>query len=45
MRLLEKDYKSMQSMIYGKKLTFNVLMDKIKALENEINQLGNENDI
>ena len=40
MKLLEKDYKRMQNMIYGNKLSFDVLMRKIEDLENEINQLG-----
>ena len=39
-KILEKDYKSMENMIYGKKLPFKALMDKIKKLEDEINQLG-----
>jgi hypothetical protein len=35
----EDDYKKMQTMIYGKLLPFNELIDKIKQLNAQINQL------
>lgn len=39
MSSLESDYVHMQNMIYGHKPTFSEIMDSIKALDEEINQL------
>ena len=39
MKTLENDYKKMQNMIYGKKLPFDIMMNRIKNLEDEINRL------
>lgn len=36
---LEKDYKSMQSMLFGEKPTFTEIMDGIETLEKEVNAL------
>jgi hypothetical protein len=34
-----EDYNKMQAMIYGKSLSFNELIDKIKQLNEKVNQL------
>ena len=39
MKLLERDYTGMQNMIFGSKPSFVTLMEKIKILEEEINNL------
>jgi hypothetical protein len=39
MAALESDYSHMQNMIYGHKPNFSEIMDSIKTLETEINQL------
>ena len=36
---LRKDYKKMQLMIYGDPLSFDDIMDSLKTLEDEINNL------
>ncbi len=40
-RELEKDYQSMQSMLFGEKPTFNEIVDGIEMLEKEVNALRN----
>jgi hypothetical protein len=37
---LRKDYKEMQVMIYGKRDSFDIILDQIQTLENEINALA-----
>lgn len=37
---LARDYKAMENMIFGKKLSFDEIMDTLKTLENDINALG-----
>lgn len=39
---LQKDYKSMENMIFDKKLTFEEILTELKTLENEVNSLRNE---
>ncbi|WNY24272.1 hypothetical protein MmiHf6_16020 [Methanimicrococcus hongohii] len=38
--ILEQDYENMQIMIFGERPSFQEMMDSIKQLESELNQLG-----
>ena len=41
---LKSDFESMKNMIYGVYLSFEVLMEYVRELEDEINQLGHKED-
>jgi hypothetical protein len=41
---LRKDYREMQVMIYGERVSFEIVLDQIQMLENEINALAVKSD-